>query len=69
MSRSHFRIEKLGDDDVVRDLGSKLGTQVNGEALGHHFASDFAPLENGRNLIVAGGIGPPYVFRVVVEPA
>ena len=69
MSRSHFRIEKLGDDYVVRDLDSKLGTQVNGKALGHHFAGDFARLKNGHNLIVAGGGRSPFSFNVVLEPA
>ena len=42
---------------------------LNGEALGHHFARDVAHLENGRNLIIAGGIDSPFIFRVVVEPA
>ncbi len=69
MSRSHFRIEKLGDDYVVRDLDSRLGTQVNGKALGHHFDRDVAPLNDGHNLIFAGGSGSPFAFSVVLDPA
>lgn len=67
LSRLHFWLEHGREGFRVRDLGSTLGTQVNGASIGHHFASDNAPLQDGENTLVAGGVGSPYVFRVVVS--
>ena len=71
LSRAHFAIQRRGGGGgyVVRDLGSVLGTAVNGAFLGHHFATDTVPLEPGDNEIVAGGAGSPFTFRVVLDRA
>lgn len=66
LSRVHFSIEKTQQGFLVRDLGSTLGTQVNGEFLGNDFARDFRQLESGENSVIAGGLGSPFVFRVMI---
>lgn len=55
LSRQHFLIARNGDQLLVSDLGSALGTVVNGRAIGSHFMKDDAPLHRGENHIVAGG--------------
>lgn len=65
LSAPHFAIdrdERLGL--VVRDLGSELGTMVNGQYLGGIFAKDTHPLHPGRNVVVAGGTNSPFVFVI-----
>jgi len=69
LSRAHFRIEQGPDGYQVRDIGSVLGTQVNGVALGHHFGADSAPLRPGENEIVAGGADSRFHFLLLVEAA
>ncbi|HYH19792.1 MAG TPA: cyclic nucleotide-binding domain-containing protein [Azospirillum sp.] len=67
LSPNHFAIDRdarLGL--VVRDLGSELGTMVNGQYLGGIFAKDALRLQNGENIIVAGGTDSPFVFRIQV---
>lgn len=66
LSRLHFWFARGSDGLRVRDRGSTLGTIVNGTGIGHHFARDNALLDRGENTIVAGGIGSPYAFRVVL---
>jgi CRP/FNR family transcriptional regulator, cyclic AMP receptor protein len=68
VSRNHFVIEKSDTGYLVRDLGSALGTIVNGEAIGHHFRSDDVPLRAGENEVIAGGSDSPFVFSVFVPP-
>ena len=55
LSRQHFMIARSGDRLLVSDLGSTLGTMVNGWAIGHHFMKDAEPLHRGENHVVAGG--------------
>lgn len=67
MSPNHFMIDrdaKLGV--VVRDLGSDLGTTVNGQFLGGIFAKDTCRLQKGANVVVAGGLDSPFVFEITV---
>lgn len=67
LSANHFAIDRdarLGL--VVRDLGSELGTMVNGQYLGGIFAKDALRLQTGENIVVAGGTDSPFVFRVQV---
>ena len=60
---------RQGNDVVIEDLGSTLGTVVNGQAIGHHFARDAAPVRRGDNHILAGGRGSPFEFLVSVAAA
>ncbi len=66
LSRAHFRIERSDGGYRVRDLGSVLGTQVNGEPIGSNFSLDTAALRPGENSIVAGGDESPYSFRLTI---
>lgn len=66
LSRQHFTIARNGSRLLVTDVGSALGTIVNGQAIGRHFMRDAAPLHRGENHILAGGEGSPYKFRVSV---
>jgi pSer/pThr/pTyr-binding forkhead associated (FHA) protein len=67
LSRQHFSISRRANGYVVLDLGSTLGTQVNGESLGHNFGEDHKYLEAGENMIQAGGLDSPFTFKVLVE--
>jgi len=67
LSRKHFAIEPSGDWYAVRDLGSHLGTQVNGETVGENFPRDTKALEVGDNTIIAGGVDSHFVFRLRVQ--
>jgi CRP/FNR family transcriptional regulator, cyclic AMP receptor protein len=67
LSRQHFMIARSGDRLLVSDLGSTLGTMVNGRAIGHHFMKDAEPLHRGENHIVAGGKDSPFEFLVSIS--
>ncbi len=69
LSRRHFCLSRLEDGYAVVDLGSTLGTEVNGEFLGQAFGRDSALLAEGENTVTAGGAGSSFTFRVVLEPA
>jgi CRP/FNR family transcriptional regulator, cyclic AMP receptor protein len=66
LSRNHFLIERRDEGYHVRDLGSTLGTIVNGEPIGHHFRTDDASLRAGENEVIAGGMDSSFVFSVFV---
>jgi len=66
LSRDHFMISRSGDQLLISDLGSALGTIVNGRAIGHHFMRDTAPLRRGENQVIAGGRDSPFEFVVFV---
>ena len=67
LSRQHFALGQQGNGYVVLDLGSTLGTKVNGEFLGENFANDCTYLNLGENTIIAGGMESPFTFTVLVE--
>ena len=67
LSRQHFMIARSGDRLLVSDLGSTLGTMVNGWAVGHHFMKDTEPLHRGENHVVAGGEDSPFKFSVFIS--
>lgn len=69
MSCPHFVLRRSADGYAVRDLGSRLGTQVNDVFVGENFDHDVQPLRVGTNTIVAGGIDSPYRFTIVVGGA
>jgi CRP-like cAMP-binding protein len=67
LSRDHFMIVQQENRLLVWDLGSTLGTIVNGKAIGHHFMEDSASLHRGQNRILAGGWDSTVDFTVSVE--
>ena len=67
LSRQHFMIARSGDQVLVSDLGSTLGTVVNGQPIGHDFTKDTAPLHLGENHVVAGGRDSPFALSVSVR--
>ena len=67
LSRLHFMIPRSGEQLLVSDLGSRLGTIVNGQAIGHHFMRDAAPLSSGENDILAGGRCSLFEFIIHVD--
>lgn len=66
LSRRHFAIVAGVEGPAVSDDDSTLGTVVNGEAVGEQFPHFEASLRRGENLVVAGGVGSPFAFRLVV---
>lgn len=69
LSRMHFSLYQHSDGPGVLDLGSTLGTEVNGELLGYNSSKDFTFLKLGENRIIAGGIGSPFIFKALLESA
>ena len=69
LSRLHFAIERSGEQIVVRDLGSHLGTQLNGVGLGEAMPRDREALQMGDNTIIAGGVDSQFVFTLRLEEA
>lgn len=67
LSRAHFSVAVEGREVIARDLGSLLGTAVDGIALGRELTTDRTVLLPGRHHVVPGGAGSPYVFAVTVE--
>jgi hypothetical protein len=67
LSRAHFSLIRDRDAILVRDLGSTLGTIVNGRPLGHAFPVDSEPLHKGENSVIAGGDGSPFAFVVTLD--
>ena len=67
LSPVHFSLEDSPEGYVIKDGGSTLGTEVNGEFLGEPFGKDVTLLKRGENLIIAGGIHSPFVFKVFLE--
>jgi hypothetical protein len=66
LSRDHFMIIRRDGGPLVCDLGSTLGTIVDGQGIGHHFTRDAVQLHTGENRIIAGGWGSPFEFEVSV---
>lgn len=69
MSPAHFAVELIENRPAVRDLGSYLGTVVNGMRIAKFENSEVAMLQLGQNLVLAGGDDSPYSFAIVVETA
>lgn len=67
LSPHHFAIENEDGRLIVRDLGSHLGTIVNGRRIAEFDYSTTATLHTGRNLIQAGGTDTPYAFVVMID--
>lgn len=67
VSRSHCEIDYTSDGYVVRDRGSKLGTIVNGNAIGMHTRSHMAVLHPGENYLVFGAEASPHRFVLTLK--
>jgi hypothetical protein len=65
LSRSHFAIESGHNALMLRDVGSQLGTVVNGLRIGIDEPMNAVPLHIGENEIIAGAADSP--FRFVLE--
>lgn len=64
LSRRHFAILRTADGPAVVDLGSRLGTFLDGQRLG----AEPTALPAGQPVeIVAGGANSPYRFKLVAE--
>lgn len=66
LSRNHFMIEQHDKSYYLRDLGSTLGTIVNGQPIGDYSGIDDVPLRPGENEVIAGGMHSPFVFSVAI---
>lgn len=67
LSRQHLVIERIGEDMVVRDLGSKNGTLVNGERLaGPHILRPGDQISAGHLLIEFRAPLPDPLHRTVL---
>ncbi|RMF16260.1 MAG: FHA domain-containing protein [Alphaproteobacteria bacterium] len=69
LSPEHFAVERREGYLIVRDLGSRLGTRVNGRSLSRYGDEATATLHFGLNEIVAGAADSPFRFRLLVEKA
>lgn len=67
LAEKHFAIEFHDGQLVIIDLGSKLGTVVNGVRISTFEHVSVAGLVAGENLVIAGGLESPYRFTVAVE--
>jgi CRP-like cAMP-binding protein len=65
----HLLIEERRGDLVARDLGSHLGSLVNGIRIANFEQDDEAILRFGDNDLQLGSIDSPFRFRVIVERA
>ena len=62
VSRNHFSINKAGDEVVIIDRGSKLGTIVNGVRI-----KDQHVLNKKVNEITVGMRNSPFVFKLEIR--
>ncbi|GAB4121150.1 MAG: hypothetical protein Kow00104_04510 [Rhodothalassiaceae bacterium] len=67
LSPEHFAFEKRDGHLIVRDMGSHLGTIVNGQHLSRFGQESTAVLHMGTNRISAGTRDSPFSFRIIVE--
>jgi len=68
LSRSHFVIERGHNALMIRDVGSQLGTVVNGLRIGIEEPLNAVALHIGENEIIAGGSDSPFRFVIEVLP-
>ncbi len=67
LSPNHFAIARRDGYLILRDLGSRLGTVVNGQSLSRYAQEATAVLHFGPNEIIAGAKDSPIRFQLVVE--
>lgn len=61
ISRSHAELIRIGDDFVLRDVGSTNGSYINGQRITEQILQD-------GDTIRFGGHGPEAVFRLSMQP-
>jgi len=66
LSRRHFLVYAQDGAFYLRDLGSTLGTTVNGVSIGRKFPGNVAELNPGENRVTAGDADSSYVFRISI---
>ena len=64
VSRNHCCIEEHSGHFFVRDLGSKLGTVVNGRRIGKNQLGTSEELTRGENIIILGRDASAYRLRL-----
>lgn len=69
VSKRHCAIERVGEEVWVRDLGSRLGTLVNGIRLGGGRKQMKMQLPVGEHDLVLGPGISPLRFKVIVQSA
>ena len=67
LDAKHFEIIKRGNDVVVRDMGTKNGTVINGETVRKFSNKVEATLEPGENIISTGGMKSKVTFVVHLQ--
>lgn len=65
-SAPHFEILRRSGRFVVRDLSHRSGTIVNKTVLSRYCDDSVAELHPGDNQIIAGRLGSPFRFKLVV---
>ena len=69
IAHSHLVVETHDGQVMLRDLGSHLGTLVNGVRLAQFEPLDRIALKYGENEVQLGSIESPLCFRIIVERA
>ncbi len=69
LSRRHFLLRRSEGGIVFEDVGSRLGTRINGEKIGGHRGEkhEFL-LAYGKNRVVLGGNDSRLIYSFIVEP-
>lgn len=67
MAQHHFAIEEKHGRLLIRDLGSVLGTLVNGIRIAQFEESDTAPLKMGVTEIQVGGLDSAIQFNLTIK--
>ena len=68
VSRNHCAVVRVGSRYFLIDRGSRLGTIVNGVAIGGHARTGCAELRAWNNEIALGGPNTPYRLRLTIVP-
>jgi len=67
LSRKHLKIDFKHGQLMVKDAYSTLGTLVNGISIGKEQSRKWARLNQGANIIIAGGENEGIRFRIVLS--
>ena len=70
LSRRHCMVRWLPmlDGFYLQDIGSTLGTLVNGVRVGGKSRRDFTKLREGPNELILGTVDSPFRFTLHVSP-